>query len=310
MNINTNFIQNRIVSAKGYIWLFILSSFTSILICLCLSEPANAQIITQDCQTTVIVSEGQVVPGSEITTCTTTVTNVNDGSQFLENQNNSCGSGNPCPEPPEDNGTQEPLPKRVVCQAEQEAESARDAATREAVEEINEMDPNREHMNFIVNLNDTPTALTPVSGDRTTVTANGSSGDVGLFIQMEALGLNESHLLVEIHSHPGTPDLTDASVIRDDIFVNSFPSVNDYEGLQNYVDLAVAFGADEEQWRASFAHVIIGRDNIAREFENFTQPEDEDFTSGIPLVGSAERNILEERLENARNDAEGECGNE
>lgn len=54
--------------------------------------------------------------------------------------------------------------------------------------------------------------------------------------------------------------------------------------------------------------MVIDPDDIAREFENFSQPSDEDFpNNGVPETGTDERNALDERLENARNDAEGQC---
>ena len=192
--------------------------------------------------------------------------------------------------------------EKMECLAEQSAESERDAATNTAVAEINGLDPNVEHANFIVNLNGTPTPLEPDSGDENNVST------AGLFAQLNSLGLNESHILVDIHSHPGTLSLTDTSAITQDTFVNSFPSAADYIAEESYVSTAVFFGANETQWRENFAHVVISPDDIAREFEDFALPSNQDFpNNGVPAVGTPERTALEEDLEDAKEDAEGTC---
>jgi len=74
----------------------------------------------------------------------------------------------------------------------------------------------------------------------------------------------------DIHSHPGTLSLTDPTAIAQDTFVNSFPSGADYDAVESYVSTVVFFGANEAEWREGFAHVVVGRDNVAREFEEFS----------------------------------------
>jgi len=71
-------------------------------------DPKGESVFTTTtCETTAIYQPGVGwIAGSEITTCTTnTYHTITDGSAFIENYNNSCGFGNPCPPAPGDDNS-------------------------------------------------------------------------------------------------------------------------------------------------------------------------------------------------------------
>jgi len=252
--------------------------------------------------------DGEWVRGSTTVDCTEIFTgpSVNDGSGFVEQSNSSCGPGNPCPEAPEDNGTLEPLPEEVICQAEQAAESDLDQLMQTVKNDIVARNLNFEHGTFVVEVNGTLVALQVISSTQQYQLPLGQ-----LYAQMNAQGISDTQIRGFIHSHP--PSTNDNENLRDgENFINGFPSTNDYNAYESFASNAEGFGANGPQWRAQFGAYIVDPEGTLREFEGFTQPDAHDYSEGsgrtIPEPGSAEYVALQNTLDQAEEDANNQCG--
>lgn len=260
---------------------------------------ASAQIITTDCETTIIVSGGVVVPNSEITICTSTVTQVADGSQLADSMNNSCGTGNPCTTAPEDTTD----PAEAQCRFRQSQESEKDQLAGEIAKDIAKKDPSKEHGTFIVEVDGKLVALDIVSGSDVMLSLNDMRQ---LYSQMGSRGIRDSQIRGFIHSHPAahhpSPDQN-----RDEDFMNGFPSGNDYNAYSLFAENAENAGANRSAWESNFSAYIVGPDGVVREYEEFSRPADQDFSKGIPQPGTPAYDHLSKKLDAAQKDAEGRC---
>jgi len=193
--------------------------------------------------------------------------------------------------------------EELLCYVEQDEEREVDRIAQEIAEAINNLDPSIEHGTFIIDNNGQIQALEIVSGDGNVLPLE------NLYDQFSSLGIDDRSVVAFIHSHPGTPNLTGAS-IEADIFANSFPSANDYPSDDDFANNAVAFGADETAWRDRFSAYIISPNGVLREFEEFSLPSSQSFLENnglIPEIGTHERQSLQNELNNAQADAESRC---
>lgn len=96
---------------------------------------AQTPMVNQECDMTQLYQPGYGwIPGSEEYSCTTSITYLNDGSEYLNDLNSSCGGG-PCPTAPGDSGDTGNIDPSS-CEFEQGMENERDRLASEIADEI------------------------------------------------------------------------------------------------------------------------------------------------------------------------------
>lgn len=270
---------------------------------ICFTSPSHAQIIDTQCETTQIFQPGVGwIEGSEITTCTSTVTTINDGSGALENMNNSCGLGNPCPSAPEDEGGT--LTDEQVCQAQQAVESHEDSLAANIAKEIRKENTptsnpdNNEFGAFVLRLSNNQYVRVSLT--------EGITGAVSLTGMLRAARtqygqhINAANIVAVVHSHPreagpGFENVSNIGELSDLDYGNTMPShPNIQPGANDWGNTRSFLLNNGRTNVADVAHYILGPDGVLRQYN---------YSDGHPAESSEQY----QSINDAETNANGEC---
>lgn len=257
------------------------------------------------CETTAIYQEGHGwVEGSDQTTCTTTGTGFDDGSGLIDDGENSCGFGNPCPQAPIDRD--EGLTEGHKCHLEQTVEKDIDQLANEIALGVTSLNTpilnpdNVEFGAFVLRLNDGQYVISPLD--------KGLTGQISLrrmlnFAQGRFSGTDASNIVAIVHLHPresgpGFENVAGINELSPLDYGNTLPShpniaagPNDWDNGRNFL---LANGRSDV---ADVSHYILGPDGVLRQYN---------YSDGHPAESTEQHSLINE----AESNAAGECNEE